>query len=228
MASTPEPLSDKQVNELTMRFYEHPDPERISALIAYTATGKAANTPGIAAFLSVIFCLYPDRADAWIAEAIRLGASSSEEALLAVSMSDHSCRNEMLKVLTDKVRHMMSTEDEWESFEEIRKDYFTDLRTLSIVAPFQLDMLWAAFFASGDITYVERIVGVLVPEESTESGNVFTTALQESAYWSLASIAAEHQPVYQLFKRTLESPDTPPTVRERLGSWMKSVTIRRN
>jgi hypothetical protein len=75
-----------------------------------------------------------------------------------------------------------------------------DLRTMALDDPGALDMLWGAFMASGDVAYPRRLVDLLDGKESSAATGALRAALLGSAAWSLASNAAQHEPVLRLVR----------------------------
>lgn len=70
-------------------------------------------------------------------------------------------------------------------------------------SPGHNDMLWGAYFASGDDTYLHAIVDRLAHIEERQDLNLFLTAA--SAQWSLSSNAAGHLKVQQSLQDILQN-----------------------
>ena len=71
-----------------------------------------------------------------------------------------------------------------------------------ISSPADLDMLWAAFMASGDRRCVERVIGVLPWHEDKKDTDRFL--IGHAAKWSLTSNARQHRQVMQLCQEELK------------------------
>jgi hypothetical protein len=77
-----------------------------------------------------------------------------------------------------------------------------------ITTPADLDMLWGAFFATGEAVYVRRILGVL-PWSNDPDKNVARMMVGSAARWSLKSHAPRHPKVMDICEEALAEAEGP-------------------
>ena len=81
----------------------------------------------------------------------------------------------------------------------------TSLKEREIESATDLDMLWSAYFATGDKNYVERIINVLPWTHEKEDATKLLVGV--TARWSLAANARRHKPVMTICKKVRKKAD---------------------
>lgn len=76
----------------------------------------------------------------------------------------------------------------------------TSLKKRRIEGPGDLDMMWGAFLASGDVSYVRRIIEVLEPKHPLSGDDEKDSVTRGAAEWSLKSNMIQHELVYRLIR----------------------------
>jgi hypothetical protein len=199
-------------------YYLQPDPNNVPARIrqmsAFGILREERDIASVIAFLAEIFRQNPTKIGGWLADLGDLPVQDRRHLLQAVWESntvEGRAALAGLNAATDR-----------EFLAEIQKEEPLDLSTSEITSPGQLDMLWAAFLASGKSQPVERIIDVLgwAPPKTTVA-----MLIQGAARWSLASNAFQHERVYQICKERL--PKLSPELQKSLSEILKEVDERR-
>lgn len=141
-------------------YYLHPNPDLIPEAIKQMNADRVFEKPSsrapLSAFLATVFSKHPDKIAYWAT----LGEDGDPETQRALWMALWlSNRPEAVQYLRE--RQNTETELETESGEFLSRCLARPPRplpTLSIEFPSDVDMLWGAFFASGDASYVNRII----------------------------------------------------------------------
>jgi uncharacterized protein (UPF0297 family) len=68
-----------------------------------------------------------------------------------------------------------------------------------------LDMMWGAFLASGDVAYVRRVIDVLDKEHELSGDEIVASATRKSAEWPLQSNMMQHELVYRVVREEAET-----------------------
>lgn len=213
-------LSGQKIGEFMAHFYEAPRPDRISDLMHSASANGLLNdlqrAPGVFSFLGIVFTLYPDRLEEWLDVARTFPRQQWLLVLYAACLSEHPRRNEVLLRAADQ------TEKEISIIIRRMIDETPSLRESPVSGAGQLDLLWGAFFASGDVAYIERIMSVL-----TTPGNrdALAFATKQSAFWSLAANAKQHERVLAACREFVTRLDVPEEAQTELESWMRRMGI---
>ena len=194
-ADSPKPIA---IDESFMTyFYEHPAPDRVPELYRWFFTQIAGQEsrlgPTMIAFFSELIKKNPDSAGTWT-EALAsqpsaslrwwyeiLATSQTEQArtvLQKVANADGAIRNR------DAKRLLAST--------------YSELTSLPVSSALVMDMLWSAFFATGDERFVLRLITLLDKEHSPGM-------LYQAAKWSLSSNAFQHDKVLKICREQSKS-----------------------
>ncbi|TGM87672.1 hypothetical protein [Leptospira bouyouniensis] len=67
-----------------------------------------------------------------------------------------------------------------------------DLRTIPLTNPVYLDMIWSSFFATGDVSYLDRLILATDSNKKT----VDEILIYSAARWSLKAVAKDHKKVF--------------------------------
>lgn len=159
-----------QLERLTTHFYTHKDPASVATLISLLGSDRFKNKnsrPPIIGLLSSIFREFPEKVPSWIGQAEgRLAKAILVQALL------YAGRRNDAKELAKAIALPKKSMDWLDRQPESPLDF-------AISNPSQLDILWGAFFGSGDLRYVVKITEVLKRADVNANINlddVFTIA----------------------------------------------------
>lgn len=143
--------ADARTNSPLARFYDDPRPERLVGFLDGFARNPSdwSAYPPLAGFFAVIFRRHPDSIDKLLP--VHFDAKTAETVVAALRLSGQSSiapnlRSRLMDAgrdpdLQSELAHLPSRPE--------------DLR---IVIPTHLDILWGAFFASGDGRYIRMIL----------------------------------------------------------------------
>jgi hypothetical protein len=146
--------NDAADNDLLLYFYKNPQPERLVGFLErYQKKANSWNAfPPVVGFFAVVFREHPD----WIERLIpsHLDARSAEVIDAALQLSAKSA-----------VRHALQERFAASGSDAVLKTELTNLPSqitdIRVARPTHLDILWGAFFASGDERYVQMIINFL-------------------------------------------------------------------
>ncbi len=185
--------------QISLRFYESKPLEKVPRWIAFIYEYELVqpDTPidPVAFFYAEIFKQYPDKLEEWIK--------------IIDSFSDRPGQRLFWTALwlsnTEKGREYL--EQQYDSGASGQKQWLiqalaqtpSDLISIQPTTPEDNDVIWGAFFASGDAAYVINLINVACLYDGSDDYLRFITAA--SAKWSLAANAFRHISV----KRTLKA-----------------------
>jgi hypothetical protein len=161
-------------------YYKDKDSSQMGDFMKWLQTSQMLerNTKAIfptAAFLSVIFADNPAKVTGWL-KANNFNGNAKKAIETALWLNGDA---ETLKQFATKP-------------ENYARPAPTKLSHAPVASAAQLDVMWGAFFASGDPVYVKKVIGAL---ESTDQ------MTQVAAQWSLGSNMKQHE----LVKQTVQS-----------------------
>lgn len=140
--------------ELLQSFYRNPRPERLNGFLERYAAAAPdwSSFPPAVGFYAVVFRKFPD----WIEQLIppRLDARSADAIDAALKLAGNENARQKLKPRLDEAGHDPTLQAELANLP-------SQLADIRIVRATHLDILWGAFFASGDERYVRMIIDVL-------------------------------------------------------------------
>jgi hypothetical protein len=146
------------------------------------------STKPVAAFISVVFSDNPKRVKGWVEQVHFTGkARSVIEYALWLSGNE--------KIITEVFK-------ETPGYAKIRS---LPLSHLSTKRPSDLDMMWGAFFASGNTVYVKKIIDILDDNISLTGNKNSDMVTRHSAEWSLASNMMQHERVNRFVREEANS-----------------------
>ena len=185
------------------------DPERAPEMIeSFIAAGghtvdPNANALGvIGVFLGRLGAAHPGVLDAWTDEAT--GLSTESRLVFGYAVWDADPAN-----AGPRLERIASAMDEADApaLLELIGQQSPDLATLAPDSPGVLDFWWAAFMATGDTAWVDRVLAIIPPPGmSFEESGLSDPARMEvakQATWSLTSNAAQHPRVLAHLKQRL-------------------------
>ena len=138
----------------------------------------------VAAFLSVIFSANPTRVEDWV-QTTKASGKTKDLVAAALWLSGN------VKMASEMSGHPIGTGSP------------IPLADIRIEHPSHLDMMWGAFFASGDTVYVQRIIETLDDTVPLTGDATLDAVIRGAAEWSLGSNMAQHELVNRLVRKEL-------------------------
>lgn len=185
-------------------YYQNPEPEKILPAIKYYCDSAMFNETGLimptVAFFAALF-----RNDTKLMEKIyyEISVNSSDNLKIFILnvlwLTNTTDSQELMK----KSRTQWKSEEIQSVIEDLSRNQPQDILTSPIEIAWQLDMLWATFFATGDSKPVKKIISVLYLMEDKNS--VENVVVGGAANWSLTSNAMQHKKVYEICKEELKT-----------------------
>lgn len=159
---------------------------------------------GFAAFLTIVFTENPEKVDG-IAKSGKYTGKTRDAIQRGLWMSGNAKK---ISEIFGKVP----------TFAEAKPISLMD-RPLN--EPGELDMMWSAFTASGDVAYARRVLEIL--DETHEiTGDIRHDALvRGAAEWSLGSFVRRHELVYRMVRKELKS--QPDGVKKKLREILSKI-----
>lgn len=150
ISQTPDQTSD---NELFLYYYRDPRPERlVGYLERYARNTDWIAFPPVVGLFAVVFREHPDWTDRLMPS--HFDARSADTVDAALQLSGNSALKQALRSRINQAGHDARLQNELANL----PSQIIDIR---VARPTHLDILWGAFFASGDERYVQRIIDVL-------------------------------------------------------------------
>lgn len=177
-------------NDWLTFFYQHQRIDLLGEMVTRLdrdgVLGKASARAPIVAFLSVLLRRADVRGEEWVrsVDVAPRGREVLLEALWRAGMGPAATRIAVAQGLPS------------ERFGEPPPD----LLGMPLDAPGDLDMMWGAFMASGDVAFPRRILAVLDAPPRAAGETPQRAILVKVARWSLASNARQHPVVLQLIR----------------------------
>jgi hypothetical protein len=195
-------------------YYSDPRPDRLTAAVRYMHDNDYfTRFPDVASvFLSKVIAANAPRVAGWCAEWATLDASSWEVILVSLWFVDTEQSREQIaqnvgRVAADKRGRFASL--------VTSRPAGTELWDIDVHEPRQINLLWAAYSATGDERYVKHVIDHVrfyevgsgsQPKPATEQA-----AVGEAAVLSLANNALQHQIVARLCSEAYASHPDPRT-----------------
>lgn len=169
------------VGKLTTDYYLIKDPTTVGNLLKCLKEEKIRKeaVAPLSGFMAALFIDNPSQVEKWVKEDTFTG-NLKEVLELSLWLSGHE------KLIPEVFK-------ERPAFLDTPKK---DLMNIEINNPAIIDMMWGAFFASGNTDYVKRIIDILQEGQETSSKNTFeNTLIFSAAVWSLVSNMKQHKAV---------------------------------
>jgi hypothetical protein len=228
-------LSDRELKTIASFFdgyYKNPQPDKVVEVVQIVAKAKALRSNkgqkwGQVCFFAEVFKQNESKLKHWeksfralpkdyrlyIAYALRWSKTEAAKNIL-----DDWSKDESNKAIVKKVR----------------ANPVPDLNKIDTNNGPALDVLWAAFMASGNVKYVDRIIQALANDKELNTKGMdkeqrkrvrqeWLTAM--AAQWSLAGNAFRHERVYDRLKFHANSAD--PNIRRSISEILKKVDERK-
>jgi hypothetical protein len=189
--AAPQELSqqDAKFTEWMTHYYIHKDISKVSEFLQWLQTTKILtqhNGPSkpIAAFLSIIFANNKSQLQSWLTKHTFTG-KTKETIAYALWLSDNG--QLITKLFKETPTYIKSSP--------------INLLSMPLKQPSDLDMMWGAFLASGNDTYVKKVVDVLDERTPLTGDKTLDMATRSSADWSLGSNMMQHELVNRLIHK---------------------------
>lgn len=185
-------------------YYERPSPERFVAEVqGFSKAGHLSSLktgPMIAVFLGRVMAANPVAVESWLSQLSDLTGGDRETLLLAAGFSRTQEARSFLAKQPDGAKYLGS---------------LMDIRAVEPEDPEVLDMLWADFFATGEVAPLRRLVHVLNYDQyagameryamsqkiEKDREDAMRDAAFQAARWSLQSNAQQHRRVGELLEQ---------------------------
>lgn len=210
--------NEQDLNQWLTYYYLHPQPDLVvPALLLAEKKGYMSgdNTGGpFMAFLSRVFAQNPKKVGAWLQQLDGIPAKDKPLLWTAVYWSHTEEGGKLL----DGIAKTLPPKSQASLIEQIAKPP-EPIEKVAITSPSVLDMLWGAFFATGDEKYIQRLASTL-PWES-QSKDLVKMQVAASARWSLTSNAEQHPKVLKICQALR---DSQPDLRAALDPVIEKAT----
>lgn len=196
------PVMINSVDDLTRwmtYYYLHPQPDLLPAALIFADKEKLMDgdhLQTLQAFVARVFVANPARIPGWYQQLAPMSEQNRTKVLTAVWWSQTAEGKALLETIAKAVPEKSQAE-----FKKQIDAKPPQLDTMPIETPMVLDMLWAAYCATGDQKYVQRIISVLPWSEDKKDLNKMV--LSSTAAWSLKSNALQHPSVLKFCKETM-------------------------
>lgn len=213
------------VDDWIMHYYEKPTPDRFVAEVRGLSKAGHLSDPKasqlIAVFLGRVMAANPTQVASWLVQLSDLKGGDRQTILAAAHLSD-----------TRQAQMYLARQPEGDTY----RARPVDIRHREAKTASDLDMLWADFFATGEVAPIRRIVGALnygtnagaldryatSAKSETDRAAAAFDAVFKAAMWSLASNAAQHLRVRQALENMYLSSEL--TQQEKL--WMVGILAK--
>ncbi len=202
-------------------YYLHPQPELVVQAVLFADKNNLLSGDYVVplqSFLSRIFAQNPDKLPAWFNEMAPMKEANRTLILTSIWWSNTSQGKQILqqicKTLPEKPRA------------EFKKQIDSDpplIQEMPIDHTALLDMLWAAYCATGDEKYIKRLMTTL-PWAETDQKNLQKMMLASAAKWSLTSNCEQHPKVLEYCQKIAA---TDPAMKKFVEPVLADVVKRR-
>ncbi|MDR2016358.1 MAG: hypothetical protein LBP90_01945 [Burkholderiales bacterium] len=204
--------TEKEISDWMIFYYKNPRPESVIPMVKKMNDVKACRDGAIfpmAAFFSVLFEESKGLAEEVVREVKNYPEKEKRCYGFALALSQLPNKKMLFNEL--------SVNEEW-----IKKAIERDRKPLLNILPITaaaLDTYWGAFFASGDIRYVEKVISALPYLET--KGDTDKLLVGAAAKWSLTSNAYQHEKVLNVCKEASKTAE--PAVKKVLDDVIKEA-----
>jgi len=210
--------SDEEFRSWFAFYYRSPNPERLPMAIKFMdQKGYLEKHPDIAgAFISKVIERNPNMLPEWLAELNNNSAQTWNVILISVWMSNHPDFKNILATHGAKV----GTENQSRLKSLVTKDPAPyDLKQITVFDPRQINMLWAAYSATGEKDYVNQIINNI--DLYQPDADELESQIGETAIMTLATNSMQYDEVKylcQLAEKEHPSPRTRILLEAMLGA----------
>ncbi len=225
---TPDDLEAKEINrieslnadrlgELTNFYYLRPDLKKVDELLELMNDGitlrkKQLHAP-IVGFLSEIFAAHPDQLMEWMS---RYNYNSHAQEIMVNAL--------LLAGLKDKAI-ILAEAHGWDTLRLLRLKNMDNSRRLAdvlVTTPGHVDTLWAAFYASGNMVYFDKIVEVVIHPRQVTRSIEYYAEIQKSGYLAVESMVKQNSDLLAILTERLKT-EKVTDARNQLQRWIASA-----
>jgi len=196
--------SDRDLNEWLTQYYAHPRPDAMLSALKYMDESKATHRderqPPIVIFLAMVLRQHPRLLPDVFKQSADFHLKTRKVIWFAAWEADLPAAREQLRAARES-----EEEHAKKLIDVLLAEPPTPFKERKIESATDLDMLWSAYFATGDKNYVERIIDVLPWAREKEDAAKLLVGV--TARWSLAANARRHKPVMTLCKKIRKKAD---------------------
>lgn len=201
-------FDDNSASHWMTYYYVDKDVEHVGAFVHWLAAvdfSKKANfTMPAAGFLAALFRDSPDKVRGWVTE---VQPNDGAKAVIerALWLSGHA----------DLIKEVFHDAPDY------AKEKPFALMNLSLETPGAWDVMWAAFFATGDTKYPARLIDLLDDGTAITGNKKVDAAYRKIVAWSLASNMSQHELILRMVRREAETRTGP--VQQKLKDMLAEV-----
>lgn len=191
--------SDEEIRSWLAHYYRNPDPERVNDALYFMARhGYFVEQPDVAAvFFGKVFAANSHHLGAWSQQWQDMGETAWQVIMMGLWLADTA---DAKRTMSSNSRHLSEIARNRLAYLVTKDPRKADPLALTISDPHQINLLWAAFSATGDDRYVRKVVsyiqlyGVLAGEDSESVDSL----IGEVAMMSLTQRASQHDRVAEI------------------------------
>lgn len=185
-------MSLQEIEQWMTYYYQYPQPESVPlAIESLSKEGGFREENAIEQimfFLSFIFRANPDNVVEWTSPFIAdLPLMEKEMIITSLWLSDTQTAKDYLGLLAT------TTPEVQQYINDLTAESPPDVEQMPVDNPGSLDVLWAAFMATGEEKYVIRIISALA--DCDDKDDAIKQLIGNTAKWSLKSNAESHATV---------------------------------
>lgn len=183
-------------------YYLHPQPDLLVPAVLYADRNNLLTGDYVApfqAFLSRVFAQNPDKIGGWFNALAPMKENNRTLLLTSIWWSNTAQGKQILQQLCKSLPEKPQA--------EFKKQIDSDpplINEMPMDNTALLDMLWAAYCASGDDKYVKRLLTSL-PWADGDQKNLNKLMLASAAKWSLTSNCEQHPKVMEICEQVASS-----------------------
>lgn len=226
----------EQLNEFIVNYYKEPQPEKVTWAIQTICQMSEFKDPK-KSFAVMMLTFYSSllAADDSLLEQVFESINSSNDEMAkgfflnVLWLTDFEQQRLSGKKKTIARKLFKKAAASWKSkkmrrfVKQLRKTAHFDIYSKPIKNASHIDMLWAAFFATGQSLPVERIISIIPEGKLADGEKVMPQAFVGlAAYWSLKTNALQHEKVYMICKEQHTMASVP--IRNRLTELFQELS----
>jgi hypothetical protein len=198
---------DSVVGQWVTYYYIHKDILHIPDFLEWMQKNqnfKESTITPFASFVAVIFLENPSHVESWLKKRSFSGAAKEcIERALWLSGNSH-----LIKPLFHDSPTYVA-------------EKAIPLLKMPLKKTSDLDAMWGAFMASGDVAYVKRIIDVLDEKNSLSGERNRDLVMRKAAEWSLSSNVLQHAPIERLVRKEITV--RPDAVKKKLQALIDEI-----
>ncbi|QUY46252.1 hypothetical protein [Acaryochloris marina] len=194
-------LTTEELEQWISHYFENPQPNKTPIAIGiFIREGYFTNdsiVETVITFLSFIFRDQPDKISIWLNSIQDL----SNQEMIAIGKALWLSNTKEAKNYLDAILKKKNKEIQ-ESLTLLLREVPPKIEEIPISSPSILDMLWAAFAATGEEKYVTRLMSVLPYINAEDEPHLFS--IGNAARWSLRSNMDKYEKIKSICVNQLE------------------------